>query len=410
MAKLAISGGKPIRTKPYLKDFPVFEHLVEKEIDAVTRVVRSHNLNALNGCEVKNFEAAYAQYMGIKHAIAVSSGTTALHVALAALDIGVGDEVIVPPYTMLATGSSVLMQNAIPIFADIDPKNVLGFDLENVKKRITSRTKAIIPVHVNGYPQNMDGLMALAKENGIAVIEDCAHAHGAEYKGRKVGTIGRINCFSFQQKKNLPLGEGGMITTDDDALAEKARAIRSFGKARLAYNYRMSEFHAAIGLVRLANLDAANAIRIENAQFLYDQLANIPGLTPQKPLPDTKCVYYNFLMRYEPETFGLPRNRFIEAVNAEGVLLIALYYPLHRDQTFRNGDCFGQGCPFTCPYYKAPQSQRPNYADGSCPVSEEYCDHRNVEIKVHPPATKEDLADVVAAIKKVIENIDELKN
>jgi dTDP-4-amino-4,6-dideoxygalactose transaminase len=395
-ANLAINGGPRVRTDAWTPIFPPYAETVEQEIEAAARVVRSRNYCAEFGCEVAKFETAYAEYLGCKHAIATSTGTSALVVALKALGVGFGDEVIVPAYTFLATGTAAIMANAIPVFADVEPR-VQGIDLECVKKLVTPRTKVIIPVHPNGFPIDMDPLMEFAKAHNIAVLEDAAHAHGAEYKGRKMGTIGHINAFSFQQKKNLPLGEGGMITTNDDALAELARQNRTFGKNVVGNNLRMTELHAAIGQVRLKDLDRQNELRIKNAEYLDTKLHGLRGITTQQPLPNTKSVYYNFMLRYEPETLGVPRNRFIEALNAEGIVAGSLYYPLYRNWAFRDGipPAFFQG-------------PRPSYADGSCPVAEDYSDNRNIEIKTFFPNTQREMDDVARAVTKVIDNIDEL--
>jgi perosamine synthetase len=400
MVKLAINGGSPVRTEPWTPIYPPYSDLVEQEVEAATRLIRSRLLCAEFGPEVVKFERAYAEYLGVKHAIAVSTGTAALVVALQALGVGLGDEVIVPAYTFLASGTCVILVNGVPVFADIETK-IQGIDLEQVKRLTTSRTKAIIPVHANGYPIDMDPLMEFAEKRGIVVIEDAAHSHGAEYKGRKTGTIGHINAFSFQQKKNLPLGEGGMITTNDDDLAEKARQNRTFGKNVIGNNLRMNELHAAIGQIRLKDLDRQNEFRIKNAEYLARKLQGLRGITTQKPLPDTKCVYYNFLLRYEPETLGVPRNRFVEALNAEGIVAGSLYYPLYRNWAFRHG--------FEPSFYRGPEDQRPSFADGTCPLAEEYCDHRNIEIKTFFPNTEKEMDDVARAVAKVVENIDELK-
>jgi perosamine synthetase len=400
MPKLAINGGPRVRTEPWTPIYPPYSDLVEQEVEAATRLIRSRLLCAEFGPEVVKFERAYAEYLGVKHAIAVSTGTAALVVSLQALGVGLGDEVIVPAYTFLATGTSVILVNGIPVIADIEP-TVQSIDLDQIKKLTTPRTKAIIPVHVNGFPMDMDPLMQFAEERGIAVIEDAAHSHGAVYKGRKTGTIGHINAFSFQQKKNLPLGEGGMITTNDDELAEKARQNRTFGKNVIGNNLRMNELHAAIGQIRLQDLDRQNEFRVRNAECLEKKLRGLPGIATQKPLPETKCVYYNFIIRYEPETLGVPRNRFIEALNAEGIVAGSLYYPLYRNFAFRHG--------IEPSFYRGPEAQRPSYADGTCPLAEEYCDHRNIEIKTFYPNTEREMDDVARTVTKVIENIDELK-
>jgi dTDP-4-amino-4,6-dideoxygalactose transaminase len=395
-ANLAINGGPRVRTDPWTPIYPPYAETLEQEVEAAARVVRSRNYCAEFGGEVVKFEKDYAAYLGCKHCIATSTGTSALVVALKALGVGFGDEVIVPAYTFLATGTAAIMANAVPVIADIEPR-IQAIDLECVKKLVTPRTKAIIPVHPNGFPIDMDPLMEFANSRNIAVIEDAAHAHGAEYKGRKMGTIGHINAFSFQQKKNLPLGEGGMIATNDDTLAELARQNRTFGKNVVGNNLRMTELHAAIGQVRLKDLDRQNELRIKNAEYLDKKLHGLRGITTQQPLPNTKCVYYNFMLRYEPETLGVPRNRFIEALNAEGIVTGSLYYPLYRNWAFREG--------IPAAFFHGP---RPSYADGSCPVAEDCSDNRNIEIKTFHPNTQREMDDVIRAVTKVIDNIDEL--
>jgi len=404
MSELALLGGTPIRTKP----FPLYPVRGEEEIAAATNVIRSGHLCAAMGDQVDAFESEFAAYCGARFGVATSNGTTALHTALAACGVGVGDEVIVPPYTFLSTATSVLMQNAIPVFADVEP-DTLGLDPNEVKAKVTPRTKALIVVHMNGYPADLDGLMAVAEEHGLTLIEDCSHAHGAEYHGRKVGTIGPLGAFSFQQKKNLSLGEGGIVITNDEGLASKARAFRSFGQLPLAFNYRMTELHGAIGRVRLRRLDEQNEMRIENARYLDRELAGLCGLAPQAVRPDTKAVYYNYVIRCAEKELGISRDRFVEAARAEGIRLPLIYTPLYRHHTFQVQNAYGYGCPFSCPYYRAPDDERPRYEDGMCPVAEQACDRQNIELKVHPPATVEDMADVVAAFQKVVAHVGELQ-
>ena len=209
----------------------------EEDIEMVADAIRRGMFWAI-GHNIERFEEMLSEYIGTKYTVAFNSGTSALHAALLAHGLGQGDEVIVPPYTFLSSATSILMQNAIPIFADIEPKTN-GLDPKALRHSITPLTKAVMVVHMNGYPADMNGLMAVAKEHDLTVIEDCSHAHGAEYKGRKVGTIGSLGVFSFQQKKNLSLGEGGMVITDDGDLAQKARAFSNFGDVPLGYNYRI---------------------------------------------------------------------------------------------------------------------------------------------------------------------------
>ena len=404
MSELALLGGAPVRTRP----FPGYPVLGEEEIAAATEVIRAGNLCAQMGYQVEAFESEFAAYCGARFGVATSNGTTALHTALAACGVGVGDEVIVPPYTFLSTATSVVMQNAIPVFADVEP-DTLGLDPDEVRAKITPRTKAVIVVHMNGYPADMDGLMAVAEEHGLTVIEDCSHAHGAEYRACKVGTIGHLGAFSFQQKKNLSLGEGGIVITNDKELASKARAFHNFGQLPLAYNFRMTELYGAIGRVRLRRLDELNAARIQNARYLDRELAGLPGLAPQMVRPGTKAVYYNYVIRYAEEELGIGRDRLVEAVRAEGIPLPLIYYPLYRHRTFHDLDAYGHGCPFSCPFYDVPDDERPRYRDGMCPVAEDACDRWNIDLKVHPPATVEDMADVVAAFQKVVAHVGEVK-
>lgn len=405
MSTLALLGGTPVRTAP----FPRYPLLGEEEVAAAAAVIRSHNLSAQMGPEAERFAAEFAAYCGARFAVATSNGTTALHTALIAAGVGVGDEVIVPPYTFFSTATCALMQNSLPVFADIEPAT-LGLDPAAVEAAVTPRTRAVIAVHMNGYPADMDGLMEVAHRRHLVLIEDASHAHGAEHRGRKVGSIGHLGAFSFQQKKNLSLGEGGMVTTDDETLAERVRAIHSFGKVPLAYNYRMTELHAAIGRVRLPNLDVENAVRAGHARRLDEALTGLPGLHPQRPRLDTRAVYYNYVIHYHQEELGVDRQRFVEAVRAEGIPVPQIYAPVYRHHTFQVRDAYGRGFPFESPFYDGvPVEQRPRYEDGMCPVAEEYCDRRNIEVKVHPTASARDIADVAAAFIKVAGHIDDLR-
>ena len=403
-AKLALKGGTPVRREP-LPAYP--PPGTPDEIEAAARVLRSGNLTATRGPEVGEFEEAFAAYSGVKHAVAVSNGTAALHAALAAARIGVGDEVIVPALTFLASATSVLMNNAIPVFADIEPET-LGLDPVSVRARITERTKAIIVVHLNGYPADMDGLMAMAREHGLIVIEDCAHAHGALLGSKKVGVPGDTGCFSFQHKKNLSLGEGGAVITNDDDLAQRLRQVRSFGTEQLGYNYRMTELHAAIGKLRLARLDEMNEQRQTNAAYLDRHLAPLPGLTPQRPRTGTTSVYYNYMLRYDPDAVGVSRDRFAEALIAEGVVADPPYPPVYSKASFQSRDCYGHGCPFACPLYHAPEQQRQQYRPGLCPTAEDASYRTRLGVKIHPPCAETEMRDIVAAFVKVMENRQEL--
>ncbi len=408
MAKLAINGGTPVRTEP----FAVWPQYTEEEAQAAADVVRGGWLVAHHGGHkhVEAFQEAYAEYHGAAHAVATSSGTTALHVALMAAGIGPADEVIVPPMTFLATATSVVMANAIPVFADIEPQT-LGLDPEAVRAKLTPRTKAVIVVHLNGFPADMDGLMAVARERDLIVLEDCAHAHGAEHNGRKVGTIGDLGCFSFQHKKLLSLGDGGMVTTNSDELAERAAGLRTFSGQPLSFNLRMTEIHAAIGKIRLGRLDAENEQRRRNAAYLDERLGELPAITPQQPRENTTVAYYNYVLHYNKDEFGVSHEKFQEALIAEGLPMAYGYFPLQRHVTFQTRDAYGHGCPFKCPFYTeiTPPEQRPVYDEADTPVTVDMYENVVVGFTIHPPNGEAEMKDIADIFEKVITNIDDLR-
>jgi len=233
-----------------------------KEEEAAVKEVLESGILA-SGPKTKAFEKEYAEYIDVEHAVALTNGTVALDVALKALRIGSGDEVITSAFSFVASGNCILFQNAKPVFADIDPKT-FNIDPSDVAEKITAKTKALIPIHMFGQPANMDALKEIAEDKGIVLVEDAAQAHGAEYKGQKAGSIGNMGCFSFYATKNMTAGEGGMITTNNPKLADKARLLINHGQSRkyhhdtLGYNYRTTELCAAIGSVQLRKLDGFN--------------------------------------------------------------------------------------------------------------------------------------------------------
>ncbi|HZS11243.1 MAG TPA: DegT/DnrJ/EryC1/StrS family aminotransferase, partial [Nitrospirales bacterium] len=348
--KPALLGGAPVRTEP----FPAYPVIGDEEKAAVMAVLDSGRLSTfsasrqgfLGGQQIQAFEKAFAAYHGVKHAIAVNSATSGLHAAVAACGIGPGDEVIVPPYTFTATATAVLHHNAIPVFADVDPVTFC-LDPRSVERAITPRTKAIIPVHLLGHPAEMGALLAIARKHGLSIIEDCAQAPGARYHGRLVGTMGDCGVYSFQETKNMATGEGGMIVTDNDELAERARMVRNHGEAVVAgekrsylsstigWNYRMTEIEAAIGLVQLRKLDALNQSRRDLAGYLLKHLPRHAGLGyPDEP-SGLFHVYHVFAATYDEDAMGLPRARFLEALAAEGIPVGGGYpRPLYHNPLF----------------------------------------------------------------------------
>lgn len=393
---LAILGGTPVRNEPW----PAWpQHGPEVE-QAVLRVCRSNQFHPLFGHETETFEQAFAAYHGSGHAVGVGSGTLALQVAMAAAGIGCGDEVIVPAYTYVASASAAVDQNAIPVFVDSEPKSQ-GLDPEDVRRKITPRTKAVVVVHTNGYPCDIDAVMAIAREHDLVVIEDCSHAHGATHRGRKVGTIGHLGCFSLQNKKNLSAGVGGVVITDDDAMAERMRQWRTFSWEHIGHNWLMSEFHAAVAGAVLPQLDAMNDRRRENVATLLGALGEVEGITPLAGLPETEPVFYNLILQYDDEVIGAPRGAFVEALKAEGIPIHMFYVPLQRWPIFAEADMYGRGCPFSCPLHEGGPV---DYRNVSTPVADAICDRVNLEIKVHPTNGETEMQQVAEAIRKIVEN------
>ncbi|NLT41490.1 MAG: DegT/DnrJ/EryC1/StrS family aminotransferase, partial [Anaerolineae bacterium] len=299
MAELAISGGRPVRTTPW-PEWPVHD---EREVEAITEVTRSgkwwrfayasgvelnEDLSAKDLSKVVEFGMEFARHHDARYGIAMTNGTGTLEVALRALGIGPGDEVIVPAYTYVASATAVLQVNAVPIFVDVEG-DTYNLDPALLEAAITDRTRAIMPVHFGGQSCDMDAILDIARRHGIAVVEDAAHGHGSEWRGRKVGALGDIGSFSFQASKNMTAGEGGIVLTNNRDLAEKCDSLLWAGRQKgrpwyefhqLGWNYRMTEFQAAILLVQLERLAEQNARRMDNARYLAKLIADLPGLAP----------------------------------------------------------------------------------------------------------------------------------
>ena len=293
---------------------------------------------------ISEFEEKFASYLGAKHAIAVSSGTTALHLALAALDIGECDEVILPTFTMIACANVVKYLHAKPILVDSEPYT-WNIDPEKIEEKITKRTKAIIVVHIYGHPADMDPIMKIARRHGLYVVEDAAEAHGAEYKGRKVGGIGDVGCFSFYANKIITTGEGGMVVTNDDRLAEKMRSLRDQGyNTRLrkwlihdiiGYNYRMTNLQAAIGLAQLERIDEFIRRHRENAYYYNSLLKDIPGLTLPPEASWAKNVYWMYTILVDENKFGVNRDELMKKLELYGIDTRAAFLPIHMQPPYK---------------------------------------------------------------------------
>jgi perosamine synthetase len=284
---------------------PIARPLISnEEKQAVIEALESGQL--AQGSRVQAFEEAFATYCGVRHAVATSSGTTALHTALLAHNIGPGDQVITTPFSFVATANAILFTGASPVFVDIEPETY-NIDPQLVEAAITPRTKALIPVHLYGHPADMPALLEIADRHGLAIIEDAAQAHGAACAGQRVGTWG-TGCFSFYPTKNMTTAEGGILTTNDSEIAQRARLLRSHGQSAryehdiLGYNFRMTDLHAALGLVQLQHLETWNEKRIQNAQYLSQHLTGVVTPTVR---PGCRHVFHQYTVRVRPDRDGL---------------------------------------------------------------------------------------------------------
>lgn len=411
MKRLAIDGGTPVRTKDPIVETDVFE---QEELQALIEVAKAKKLRRAEA--TLEYERTIAEWFGVKHAIAVSSGTTALHIALAAFGIGPGDEVIVTPYTFIASDSCVLEQNAIPIFADIDPVH-LTLDPDDVARKITPRTRAIIPVTITGTPVDLDPILALAEEHGLWVLEDACQSHGATYKGQLVGTMGHVGVFSTITGKISNTGEGGFVITDDAELFEKMWGYQDFARKRSlgpaskyhwglpCTNYRITNMQAAIGTQQMKRLHEMIAKRTQNAHYLRDKLQGLPGIELPADSPWGERVYFYFVIRLQPEVLGTDMLNFALALAAEGVYnerylsTTRWMIPQHLEPLFLNKAGYGgTKCPFECPWYEG----HVEYYRGQCPVAEKACDEVFWLASVHPLLEKTDLDDIAAAVRKVV--------
>jgi perosamine synthetase len=310
----------------------------EDSIKAVLEVIKSGQI--AQGPRVEQFEKAFAEYIGTKYAVAVNSGTAALHVALIAAGIGKDDEVITTSFSFIATANCCLFTGAKPVFADIDEKT-FNIDPKQIEKKITPRTKAVIIVDLYGQPCDMDEITAICKKNNLILIEDACQAHGAEYNQRKIGSFG-IGCFSFYPTKNMTTGEGGMITTNDEEIARKAKLARQHGQSQryvhdvLGYNFRMTDIAAALGICQLEKLDSSNVSRIKNAFYLTEKIINIKGLIPPYIGANRNHVFHQYTIRVAPE-YKCSREEFQKKLIEKGVSTI-IYYPtpIHLQPVYKN--------------------------------------------------------------------------
>lgn len=399
-ARLAIDGGTPVRASPLPGERRA---MGQAEIDALTEVIQSGQLGRHGGTKVVELEREFAALYGVKHAIAVSSGSAAIHTAVAAIDPEPGDEIITTPCSDFGTVLGILWQNAIPVFADLDPQTFC-LDPASVEARITPRTRAIIVVHLFGGLADVDALRAIADRHGIPLIEDCAQTQLAETHGRFAGTIGDLGCFSINNTKHLNAGEGGIVITDDDDLARRTRLFSDKAWPReesdryslfLGQNYRLNELQAAVALVGLKRLRENLAARRRAVERIYERIAGVPGVTIPPALPETESSYWILHLLADP---GLDTTAIAAALRAEGIPFRDKYVtPLYTWPVLRDRVTYGQSqFPFNSPY----TSRSNDYAPGLCPVFERERE-RLLLLSVDEQWTDADADDIAAAIRKV---------
>lgn len=408
--KLAILGGKPVRAKSF-GHWPIWDRADE---ESILSILRSGNWFRGRGRVVSEFERKYAQMMGAKGCMATVNGTNALLTSLHVLDVGIGDEVIVPPYTFVATISVVLLSNALPVFVDTDLET-FQIDPDKIEERITGHTRAIIPVHILGGVANMDKVNAIAKKHNLKVIEDACQAHLAEWKHNKVGTVGDMGCFSFQNSKNLPCGEGGAIIGNDQRILDKCHSFHNCGRAYgsikgsgfafMGTNRRMTEYQAAILLAQMKRIEQDAKTRNENGEYLTSRIEKIPGIVPMQFYEgQTRGAYHLYAFRYKKERFNnVPRSKFLSALSREGIPCSGGYTPLNKQGIIENALNSKN-------FRRAFSKTRLNkYREQNhCPVNDRLCTEAVWIPQWVLLGTKKDMDDIANAILKIYENKDKL--
>ncbi len=418
--KLAIDGGKPVLKRSDYLNWPV---IGDDDRRLVNEVLDSGIVGGGTAPQVTALEKEWREYTGSKHCLTTCSGTAALHMALAAIGVGPGDEVITSAFTFLASASCALHQNAVPMFVDIDPRTYC-MDPDKLEAAINERTKAIIPVHIQGVPADMDPILEIARKHDLFVIEDACQAHGATYKGRNVGTMGHVGAFSLNNFKNLCGGEGGLYVTDDEDLLNKGMLIRCFGDevdevsrrrqynaSILGYMYRNQELPAALARAQLMHLDERNAVRIANADYLTRELGKIPGVVPPYCPPESKHVYFMYNLRLDPAAAGVDcepkrfRTAVEKALYKEGMLVGQWQtMPVPAQDIFQTRLGYGNSnYPWAI---NEARGVKYTYSVDDYPVARDLCDSYTVVHGLHAPNGRDLMKKLVEVFQKVFGDLD----
>ncbi len=410
MAKLAIHGGAPVRERLFIA-WPAYGEREKQLLEEVleSRIWGFPGVEKLVGSKVKELEEKFANFNSSSYAICCTNGTVSLEIALKTMEIGPGDEVIVPALTWVATAQAVLLVNAVPVFVDISPETYC-IDPEKIEEAITERTRAIIPVHLYGKVADMDAVMDIAKKSRLKVIEDCAHQPGSEWNGKKVGSIGDVGAFSFQSSKVMTSGEGGMIVSDDKTIAQRCRSYVNVWNvynedspntnkhAYFGSNARITEFQAAVLLAQLERLDEQIKRREDHAKYLSTELSKIPGIELLTDNPKvTRQSYYGYIFKYKKEEFDRkPLESFMKALKAEGIPANNLYEPVYKSPMFGYSP---EGCPLTCRFY---QGESVDYKKLNFSITEKASYEEGVRLsQTLLLGEREDMDDIAEAVEKI---------
>jgi dTDP-4-amino-4,6-dideoxygalactose transaminase len=393
-----------VRTKP----FPGWPQTTDLDEANILKSLRNHRWCTFDGEFIPKFEKAWAEMVGTRGCVMTPCGTHALHTALEILDVGPGDEVLVSPFTYIATIDAVMLSYALPVFVDSD-LHTFQLDPDDIEHRITEHTRAILPVHILGAPAHMDKILAIAQKRHLPVIEDACQGHLAEWRGRKLGSLGTVGCFSFQESKILPGGEAGALVSNHEDLIAKAYTFRDFGRdpkrgdqyVARGTKYRISDFAAAVLMAQLTRLEEICARREKHAAYLREELKKIPGVMPQEHYPEsTRQNYYCFGFRYDPEHFSrAPREKLTTALQAEGIPVSPIYPPLNKEP-FIEQSLNSRGFRAVFSKERLARYREQNH----CPRNDELCATSLYLSHETLLGTKQDVEDIVEAVAKVHAN------